>query len=81
MEYNPEIYGLEFTHSHFNHKIYKSLNYKIIMEIVKIPKEEYEKMREELKLLRELKEVDWDLVRQFKDSLEDVKAGRIRRVA
>ncbi|MEK6830233.1 MAG: hypothetical protein AABY15_09020 [Nanoarchaeota archaeon] len=51
------------------------------MEIVKIPKEEYEKMREELKLLRELKEVDWDLVRQFKDSLEDVKAGRIRRVA
>ena len=50
------------------------------MEIIKIPKEEYENMIKELKLLRELKEVDWNLVRQFKDSLEDVKAGRIRRV-
>ncbi len=51
------------------------------MEIVKIPREKYEKMLKELRLLRELKEVDWDLVRQFKDSLEDVKAGRIKRVA
>ena len=51
------------------------------MEIVKIPREKYEKMLKELRLLRELKEVDWDLVRQFKDSLEDVKASRIKRVA
>ncbi len=51
------------------------------MEMVKIPREEYEKILTELKSLRELKEVDWDLVRQFRDSLEDVKAGRIKRVA
>jgi len=51
------------------------------MEMIKIPKTEYERILSELKFLRELKEVDWDLVRQFKDSLEDVKAGRIRRVA
>lgn len=51
------------------------------MKIVKIPKDEYERMLRELKLFREMKEADWDLVRQFKDSLEDVKAGRIRRAA
>ncbi len=51
------------------------------MEMIKIPREEYEKILTELKSLRELKEVDWDLVRQFRDSLEDVKAGRIKRVA
>ena len=51
------------------------------METVNIPKDEYEKMLRELELLRGLKEVDWDLVKQFKDSLEDVKAGRIIRVA
>ena len=51
------------------------------MEMVRIPKERYEKMIKEIKLLREVKEVDWDLVRQFKESLEDIKAGRIRRVA
>jgi len=28
-----------------------------------------------------LKKIDMDLVKQFKDSLADVKAGRIRRVA
>ena len=28
-----------------------------------------------------LKKVDVDLVKQFKNSLEDVKAGRIKRVA
>ena len=51
------------------------------MEMIKIPKEDYEKMLIELKMLRELKEIDWDLVRQFKESLEDVKEGRITRVA
>ncbi len=24
--------------------------------------------------------IDWDLVQQFKDSLEDIKHGRVRRV-
>ena len=49
--------------------------------MVKIPKEEYKRMINELKFLRSLKGIDWDLVRQFKESLEDVKVGRIRRVA
>lgn len=51
------------------------------MEMVKIPKSEYERMLKELRLLKAIKKVDWDLVRQFKRSLEDIKAGRIRRVA
>ena len=51
------------------------------METVEIPRQEYEKLLKELAMLRKLKEIDWDLVRQFKDSLEDIKAGRIERVA
>ena len=51
------------------------------METVNIPKEEYEKMKKQIARLRELEKVDFDLVRQFKDSLEDVKSGRIRKVA
>lgn len=51
------------------------------MEMISIPKDEYERMRMQLAKLRVLEKVDFDLVRQFKQSLEDVKAGRIRRVA
>lgn len=51
------------------------------MEMIKIPKDEYEKMLRELELLRKLKNIDFDLVRQFKESLEDVKEGRITQVA
>jgi hypothetical protein len=51
------------------------------METVNIPKEEYERMKRQIMKLRELEKVDFDLVRQFKGSLEDVKAGRIRKVA
>jgi hypothetical protein len=51
------------------------------MEMIKIPKEEYERILRELRFLREIKNIDWDLVKQFKESLEDVKAGKIRRVA
>jgi len=51
------------------------------MEMISIPKTEYERMKAQLVRLRELEKVDWELVRQFKESLEDVKAGRIRRVA
>ena len=50
-----------------------------------ILKEDFDKMQKELNELRELvkssKEVDWDLVKQFKEGLNDVKAGRIERVA
>ncbi len=51
------------------------------MEMVEIPKEEYEKMKAQIALLKALERLDFDLLRQFKQSLEDVKAGRIRRVA
>lgn len=51
------------------------------MEMVKIPKTEYERMIMQLARLRKLEQIDFDLVRQFKESLEDVKAGRIRRIA
>jgi hypothetical protein len=51
------------------------------MEMIEIPKENYERMLKELAMLRELKEVDIDLVNQFQNSLEDVKKGQIKRVA
>lgn len=51
------------------------------MEMISIPKDEYERMKVQLAMLRELEKIDFDLLRQFKASLEDVKAGRIRRVA
>ncbi len=51
------------------------------MEMISIPKDEYERMRMQLVRLRELEKVDFDLLRQFKQSLEDVKTGRIQRVA
>ena len=44
------------------------------METVTIPKKEYKK-------LKKLEEVDQDLLNQFVSSLEDIKAGRIKRVA
>ncbi len=51
------------------------------MEMINIPKDEYERMKMQVAMLRELEKIDFDLLRQFKQSLEDVKAGRIRRVA
>ena len=51
------------------------------MEMIRIPKTEYERMKVQIEKLRELEKIDFDLIRQFKESLEDVKAGRIRRVA
>jgi len=44
------------------------------METVTIPKEEYER-------LKKLDNVDHELIKQLVSSLEDVKAGRIKRVA
>ena len=49
--------------------------------MISISKIEYEKMKIEIAKLRILERVDFDLVRQFKESLEDVKFGRIKRVA
>ena len=42
-------------------------------ETITIPKEEYER-------LKKLEKIDWELVQSFKNSLEDLKEGRIRRV-
>lgn len=47
---------------------------KMAPETVTIPKEEY--MR-----LKKLEEVDQELINQLISSLEDIKAGRIRKVA
>lgn len=43
------------------------------MDTVTIPREEYEH-------LKKLEKVDWELVGKFKRSLDDVKAGRVKRV-
>ncbi len=51
------------------------------MEMISISRDEYERMKAQVAMLRELEKIDFDLLRQFKQSLEDVKAGRIRRVA
>ncbi len=51
------------------------------MEMISIPKDEYERLKAQVLMLRELEKIDFDLLRQFKQSLEDVKEGRIRRVA
>ena len=42
-------------------------------ETITIPKEEY-------KRLKKLEKIDWELVQSFKNSMEDLKDGRIRRV-
>ena len=42
-------------------------------ETITIPKEEY-------KRLKKLEKIDWNLVQSFKNSLEDLKEGRIKRV-
>ena len=44
------------------------------METVTIPKDEY-------KRLKRLEELDFDLIRQFASSLEDLKVGRFKRLA
>ncbi len=41
---------------------------------VTIPKDEYEE-------LKKLKELDFDLIRQFVSSLDDLKQGRFKRLA
>lgn len=44
------------------------------METVTIPKTEYEH-------LKRLEQLDFDLIRQFADSLEDLKQGRFKKLA
>ena len=54
--------------------IYKKHNLLANMETVTIPKEEYER-------LKKLEQLDFDLIRQFASSLEDLKQGRFKRLA
>ena len=49
--------------------------------MVNISRDEYDKMKAQIAALRELERIDFNLLRQFKQSLEDVKSGRVRRVA
>ena len=51
------------------------------MEMIEIPKTEYERMKNQIAKLKELEEIDFDLIRQFKNSLEDIKVGRVIKVA
>lgn len=51
------------------------------VEKVTISAEEYNKLKMAYIKLKELEGIDFDLVRQVKGSLEDLKAGRVRRVA
>jgi len=46
-----------------------------------MPMEKFMKMEQELERLKELERVDFDLVKQFKEGLEDLRQGKIRRVA
>jgi hypothetical protein len=50
-------------------------------EIVKIPKEEYEKMIQELARLRSLQEIDFDIEKQVQEGIGDLKSGKIIRLA
>lgn len=52
------------------------------METITIPKKKYEEMLRELeKLKKEKEEIDFDIERQIKEGLEDLKKGRIIKLA
>ena len=50
-------------------------------EMVTIPRVRLIDLERKAEELEKLKRIDFDLIKQFEESLEDVKAGRIRRVA
>lgn len=51
------------------------------MEMVKVSRAKYELMMRQVSLLKRIEKIDFDLVQQFRNSLEDVRSGRILRVA
>jgi len=51
------------------------------MKKVTISVEEYNRLKKAYLRLRELEDIDFDLIRQVRGSLEDLKAGRVRRAA
>lgn len=50
-------------------------------EMIKIPRQEYEKMIQELTRLRNLQELDFDVEKQVQNGLADLKKGKIIRLA
>lgn len=50
------------------------------MEMISVPKQKFEEMKSKIEIIEKL-DIDLDLLDQIKESLEDVKARRIRRVA
>jgi len=51
------------------------------MEKVTISVDEYNKLKAAYIRMKELEGIDFDLVRQIKGSLNDLRTGRVRRVA
>ena len=52
------------------------------MKTITIPKEEYKDLKKKAEILKVLEEkLDFDLIRQFASSLEDLKHGRFRKLA
>lgn len=52
------------------------------METIIIPKQQFEELKAELeKLRKEKEEIDFDIERQIKEGLEDLKKNRIIRLA
>lgn len=72
---------VRFARGIFNSKPYNSYIPNKNMETITIPKEQFEKMKAELERLRkEKEEIDFDIERQVKEGLEDLKKGRIIRL-
>lgn len=49
--------------------------------MITLPKDEYERMLNQIELLKKIENVDWELVNKFEEGLEDLKLGRVKRVA
>ena len=50
-------------------------------ESVTITKNEYNRLLRMEKLAKKLEELDYDLIRQFASSLDDLKQGRFKKLA
>lgn len=58
----------------WSRKVFKRQPRSSCMETITIPKQEYER-------LKELEEIDFDLVRQFISSKNDLEEGRFKQLA
>ncbi len=53
----------------------------IKQETITVLKEEFEDLKRKAEKLKKLEAIDFDLIRQFASSLEDLKEGRFKRLA